>query len=64
MIGDDISTVSRHLAVLKNAGVVSDDKRGQQVFYRLRALCLPDFLRCVDAILNEAAERDRSGGRP
>lgn len=28
-------TISRHLAVLKNAGLVSDRRQGQQVYYRL-----------------------------
>ncbi len=40
LIGSDISTVSKHLAVLRNAGLVVDDRRGQQVFYRLGASCV------------------------
>lgn len=55
MIGADISTVSRHLAILKNAGVICDEKRGQQVFYRLRALGVPGFLKCVEALCQQAA---------
>lgn len=43
----DISTVSRHLSQLRNAGIVDDDKRGLQVFYRLRAPCLLDFISCL-----------------
>ena len=35
MVGSDASTVSNHLAVLRNVGLVIDEKRGQQVFYRL-----------------------------
>lgn len=42
------STVSRHLAILKQAGVVTDDKRGKQVFYRLRLCCVADMNRCLD----------------
>ncbi len=42
------STVSRHLAVLKSAGVLEDEKRGQQVFYRLRLGCVADLNRCLD----------------
>ncbi|MBM3853109.1 MAG: helix-turn-helix transcriptional regulator, partial [Verrucomicrobia bacterium] len=34
-VGSSWSTVSRHLSVLKTAGVIADDKRGLQVFYRL-----------------------------
>ena len=36
MIGADVSTVSKHLAVLREAGLVLDERRGVQVFYRLR----------------------------
>ncbi|MCK4535824.1 MAG: winged helix-turn-helix transcriptional regulator, partial [Desulfuromonadales bacterium] len=39
-IGVDVSTVSKHLSVLKQAGIVLDDKRGNQVFYRLRVPCI------------------------
>ncbi len=43
----DFSTISKHLLVLKNAGIVADEKRGQQVFYRLKMKCLPDFIACI-----------------
>lgn len=58
MIGADVSTVSKHLAVLKRAGVVRDEKRGQQVFYRLRVPCILNFFGCVEAVL---AEMGRGG---
>jgi ArsR family transcriptional regulator len=58
MIGADVSTVSKHLALLKRAGVVLDEKRGQQVFYRLRVPCILNFFGCVEAVL---AEMGRSG---
>src|SRR3974377_218140 len=51
MVGADISTVSKHLAVLKNAGIISDDKRRNQVFYRLAVPCIMDFFRCVEAVV-------------
>ncbi len=51
MIGADTSTVSRHLSILKNAGIVQDDKRGNQVFYRLRCPCVLDFLGCMDTVI-------------
>lgn len=53
MVGADVSTVSKHLAVLKAAGVVIDDRRGQQVFYRLRVPCILNFFGCVEAVLEE-----------
>ena len=36
MIGVEMPTVSRHLSQLKNVGILEDEKRGSQVFYRLR----------------------------
>ncbi len=47
----DFSTVSKHLSVLKNAGLIADEKRGQQVFYRLRMQCVAGFNRCIDQFL-------------
>jgi len=57
LVGADLSTVSKHLAQLKSAGVVADEKRGAQVFYSLRATCVPEFLGCVEKILRDNAER-------
>jgi len=52
-LGLDFSTVSKHLLVLKNAGVVSDDKRGKQVFYALRCPCVLNFMHCVEAVIKK-----------
>lgn len=46
----DFSTISKHLLVLKNAGLVEDEKRGQQVFYRLRMRCIPSFIACIGVV--------------
>jgi len=51
MVGADMSTVSKHLAILKGAGLVLDEKRGVQVFYKLRIPCVLDFLNCVESVL-------------
>jgi ArsR family transcriptional regulator len=59
MIGTDMSTVSRHLAILKNAGIIADEKRGAQVFYSLRCPCATDFLDCVEAVLKSNARDQR-----
>lgn len=57
MIGADISTVSKHLSVLKAAGVVEDDKRGLQVWYRLRVPCILKFFGCVEDVLRANERR-------
>jgi len=51
MIGNDISTVSKHLSVLKKAGIIEDDKRGLQVFYRLRVPCVLNFFHCAESVI-------------
>jgi len=43
----DFSTVSKHLSVLKGAQIVEDDKRGKQVFYKLKATCVLGFMDCI-----------------
>ena len=53
LVNADMSTVSRHLAVLRGAGVIADEKRGQKVYYRLSLMCLRQFL------LGTAAELDK-----
>ena len=57
MVGLDISTVSKHLLVLKNAGVVVDDKRGKQVFYSLKVPCVTNFFSCVESVIAENTTR-------
>lgn len=56
MIGADISTVSKHLAILKNARLLLDEKRGKQVYYSLRMRCALNFFDCVEAVLKEQAK--------
>lgn len=56
LVNADVSTISKHLAVLKNAGIVSDEKRGTRVFYSLRVPCVLDFFSCVDAVLRANLE--------
>jgi ArsR family transcriptional regulator len=56
MVGADISTVSKHLAVMKNAGIVRDEKRGSQVFYTLRVSCIINFFSCVESVLENSAK--------
>ncbi len=56
MVGDDISTISKHLSVLKTAGIVADEKRGTQVFYTLRGPCVLNFFSCVESVLKTKAK--------
>lgn len=51
MIGADTSTVSKHLTILKNAGIVRDEKRGTMVYYQLRVPCVMNFFDCIEAVI-------------
>ncbi|MBI4907358.1 MAG: winged helix-turn-helix transcriptional regulator [Acidobacteria bacterium] len=55
LVGSDISTVSKHLSVLKGAGVVEDERRGAQVWYRLRMKCVTGFFTCIESELQRRA---------
>ena len=53
------STVSRHLSLLRQVGIVGARRSSGQHFYRLRVRCLDGFWQCVEGVLaNQAAEHD------
>jgi len=51
MFDVDMSTLSRHLSVLKNAGVVVDERRGKNIFYTLKCPCLLEMIECMEKVL-------------
>lgn len=59
LVDADVSTVSKHLGVLRNAGIVADEKRGAQVFYRLLTPCVRSWPSCVEGVLAADARRAR-----
>ena len=56
MIGADTSTVSKHLSILKQAGIVKDDKRGTTVYYQLRCPCILNFFGCIETVVQTTAQ--------
>lgn len=56
LAGLDMSTVSKHLSLLKNAGIVADRKSGLNVYYRLCCPCLNNFFSCIEGILKRHAQ--------
>ena len=51
LVGADQSTVSKHLAGRRQAGLVEDRKDGVMVFYKLRVCCLQGFWDCIETVL-------------
>lgn len=56
MIGADTSTVSKHLTILKHAGIVKDEKRGVMVYYQLRCPCVLNFFGCIETVVQTNAQ--------
>ena len=56
LVGSDMSTVSKHLSVLRNAGLVDDRKEGLKIYYSLRLPCIAGFFGCVDEVLGKSDE--------
>lgn len=51
LVGADQSTVSKHLALLKQAGLIEDRREGTMIFYRPRCKCIMSFLNCIESVL-------------
>jgi len=56
MVGVDMSTVSKHLTILKQAGIIAAEKLNNQMIYRLLCPCVLDMYKCVVKI-KETGER-------
>ncbi len=53
LVGADMSTVSKHLSVMKAAGLVEARRQGLWMHYRLRVPCILGFMECIEAVLKE-----------
>lgn len=58
VLGLSQSTVSKHLLLLKNAGLVEDEKRGKWVFYRLSPRDARTLAGAVVGLLEGALSRE------
>lgn len=56
MVGADTSTISKHLSIMKNAGIVGCDKRGTSIYYSLKMKCVMNFFVCVNEVLKKKVE--------
>ncbi len=57
VVGSSMPTVSRHLAQMRNAGIVNARRDGNQVFYHLTCPCVMRMFPCLDAVTRSEAER-------
>jgi len=59
LVGSDQSTVSRHLGVLRNAGLVDLRKERTLAFYRIKVPCLEGFWGCIEAVLSKTLNEQK-----
>jgi len=59
-LGTGMSNISKHLSVLKNAGIVTDRRDGLKMMYSLTMPCALDFARCVEGTVIKRLEEQRS----
>ncbi len=53
MVGADISTVSKHLSLLRDAGIVDSRRDGVKIYYRLKTPCVLKIFDCIEAVMDE-----------
>lgn len=59
LAGCDVTTLSKHLSVMKQSGLLVCEKRGLNVFYQIACPCFAEFFRCIDLISSTRAQRTR-----
>ncbi|SIQ80980.1 transcriptional regulator, ArsR family [Alkalispirochaeta americana] len=50
-VGVDASTISRHLSLLKHAGILTDRKEGTTVYYSLGCDCIGEFMTGLEKVV-------------
>ena len=59
-VGAERSNVSRHLAVMVKAGILTSRKEGLMVYYGIRCPCVLNFLECVEGVLREQLQANNA----
>src|SRR5208283_687574 len=59
-VGTEVSNVSKHLSILKKAGLLADRRDGLKIMYRLTMPCAIDFAHCVEGVVIKRLEEQRA----
>lgn len=63
-IGCDQSTVSKHLSVLKDSGLVQSRRDGTSQYYFVTCGCLDGFFQCLENVVqSDAQKRSAAAGK-
>lgn len=58
-VGTERSNLSKHLAIMVNAGVLQSRKEGLKVMYCIKTPCVLKFLDCIKECLKEQASEQQ-----
>ncbi len=50
VVGLDLSTVSKHLSLMRTAGLVAERREGARIFYRLRDPRVMRIIECANGV--------------
>ena len=53
LVGVDISTMSKHLDILKKYKIIEGEKEKNFIYYRLAIPCVLDFMSCAVKVINK-----------
>ena len=57
-VGIEKSIASKHLSQLKSVGLISDEKRGTLVEYRLEATCILNLAACAEGTILDKRRKE------
>lgn len=56
----DKSTVSKHLTILKKAGIISSTKNGNETIFKLDVGCIMQFFKCADTVIETNIKKQQA----
>jgi DNA-binding transcriptional ArsR family regulator len=59
VVGSDQSTVSKHLSIMKQSGIIDHRRDGKNSMYRLARPCVLDFITCIEQVMKENLKEQR-----
>ena len=54
------ATISHHLSILRDAGLILDEKRGKYIYYELNLSVLDEILECIASLKGEQTDETES----
>jgi ArsR family transcriptional regulator len=59
IVGSDQSTVSKHLSILRQSGIIDLRRDGKNSMYRLARPCVMSFFTCIEQVMKENLKEQR-----